>query len=61
MGAKQKNKKKKKTLDDILNCNDKCSGYPYDCLECVKKPISIFRNLDVKGVNNGMGKITNNI
>lgn len=53
MGAKQKNKKKKRTFDEVLNCGKHCGGFPYSCLDC-KDSEPVFkprRVLDAIGEN----------
>jgi hypothetical protein len=45
MSAREKFSKKgkrPKTLDDVLDCEHKCTGFPYDCLDCSEEPV--FKN-----------------
>lgn len=43
MSALQKTKKEKtlkklrnKTIEEVLDCTEQCSGYPYSCLDCME-------------------------
>jgi hypothetical protein len=42
MPTKEKRKKpvkKVRTVEDVLDCTQKCTGFPYSCLDCSKEPI----------------------
>ena len=30
---------KTKTIQDVLDCTKKCTGFPYGCLDCSEEPI----------------------
>ena len=36
---KLKRQKKVRTIEDVLGCTKKCTGFPYGCLDCSKELI----------------------
>jgi hypothetical protein len=30
---------KGKTVEDVLDCTKKCTGFPYGCLDCSEEPV----------------------
>ena len=42
MSPRKQDKKigsKIKTINDVLDCTKKCTGFPYGCLDCSEEPI----------------------
>jgi len=38
-GKRKRVAKKVRTIDDVLDCTRKCTGFPYSCLDCSETPI----------------------